>query len=89
LLLDRFRRNPKVLQSLIKKNIRDLTVFYQRYPSIIEEGLLPQAVLPSELFDKPLKAKVDYKIYSKETSNLDIKTYEVSVSEDTYKIIKE
>jgi hypothetical protein len=64
LLLDRFRRNPKVKQSLIKKNIRDLTEFYQRYPDIIEEGLLPQAVLPSELFDKPLKARLDYEVYS-------------------------
>jgi hypothetical protein len=39
LLLDRFRRNPKVTQTLIKKNIRDLTEFYQRYPGIIEHGL--------------------------------------------------
>jgi hypothetical protein len=57
LMTDRFRKNPRSMESLIKKNIRDLTEFYQRYPRNIEEGLLPQAVLPSELFDKPLRAK--------------------------------
>jgi hypothetical protein len=57
LILDRFRKNRRSMKSLIKKNIRDLTEFYQRYPRDIEEGLLPQAVLPSELFDKPLRAK--------------------------------
>jgi hypothetical protein len=89
LLLDRYRKNPKVTQTLIKRDIRDLTEFYQRYPGIIEQGLLLQAVLPSEIFDKPLKAKIDYLVYTTENANLNIETIDVYIKEEVYKVLKE
>jgi hypothetical protein len=68
LLLEKFMNNEKLTNRRFNRNIRDLTQFYQRLPSELEQELQLWPILPSYLYDKPIPARLDLKLYFQEIS---------------------
>ncbi|MCS7318133.1 MAG: hypothetical protein NZZ41_07520, partial [Candidatus Dojkabacteria bacterium] len=68
LMINRFKNNPKYGETKFIRNIKDLTQFYRRLPRKFEENFLNENILPSQILDKPIPAKLDFGIFEKEIS---------------------
>jgi hypothetical protein len=68
LLLNKFRNNTKLANKRYIANIKDMTKFFQRLPRKIEQELLLDPILPSELSDRPISALLDKGLYLKEVN---------------------
>jgi hypothetical protein len=68
LFLTKLRNNPELANKRYMANIKDMTRFFQRLPRKVEQELLLNPVLPSELSDRPIPALLDKGLYFKEVS---------------------
>jgi hypothetical protein len=66
LLLEKLMNNEKLTNRRFNRNIRDLTLFYQRLPNELEQELQLWPILPSYLYDKPIPARLDLRLYFQE-----------------------
>jgi hypothetical protein len=77
LLLRKLGGNPKLAMQKFMRNIKDITQFFQRLPTKVEEHLIRSPVLPSDFLDKPVSASLDKAIFFKEI-NKKLKHFEYS-----------
>jgi hypothetical protein len=68
-------KNVRVANRKLVRNVKNITMFFQRLPDTVENYLMEHPVLPSKVIVKPLSAKFDKAIFFKEISGK-LKHYE-------------
>jgi hypothetical protein len=90
LLLDRLRNDKRLADKKFIKNVRDLTQFYQRLPSKLEEQLQLIPILPTYIGAEPLPARLDLELFAREiSSRTNHIQYYVNISERSFELFKE